>query len=109
MKKFWETRDLIPAGNLAEVSYEDFNIAPLAQVEKIYRELGLELDEPTRSAMADYLESISSYRKNRYTFSTQQADAIRDRWGFAIRKMNYTLPPDIVVDEVRDWSCSMNY
>lgn len=109
MKKYWETRDLIPPGNLAEVSYEDFNSAPQAQIERIYSELNLELDAPTRTAIADYLQSISDYRKNRYTFSTQQAEAIRDRWGFAIRKLNYALPADIVVDEVRDWSCSMNY
>lgn len=109
MKKYWETRDLIPPGNLAEVSYEEFNVAPLAQVEKIYRELDLQLDDPARTAMAGYLESISGYKKNRYTFSTEQAEAIKDRWGFAIQKMDYTLPPDIVVDEVRDWSCSMTY
>ncbi|MDQ3287564.1 MAG: sulfotransferase [Pseudomonadota bacterium] len=109
MRRYWETRDLVPKGNLVEVPYEDFHRAPLAQVERIYRELNLDLDEAARSDMSAYLESISDYRKNRYTFSTQQAEAIRNRWGFAIQKMNYSLPPDILVDEVHDWSCSMSY
>ncbi|GAB4187307.1 MAG: sulfotransferase [Wenzhouxiangellaceae bacterium] len=109
MKAYWESKDLVPKGNLAEVAYEDFDSQPLAEVERIYDELNLELDGPARQSITAYLDSIAGYKKNKYTYSSSLAEDITRRWTFAIERMKYSLPPDILLDNSRDWTCKMDY
>ncbi|WP_433884374.1 sulfotransferase family protein [Pseudomonas vranovensis] len=109
MNAYWDARDLVPPGNLVEVSYEDFDEDPLNEVKRIYQTLDLPLEPAVLKDIEAYLASIAGYKKNKYTYSEQQARAIEANWGFALEKMKYSLPPDIVVDNSRDWSCDMNY
>lgn len=109
MKRFWETRDLVPTGNFAEVAYETFETDPIGELERIYKELNLDFDEAARASVTGYLSSIKSYKKNKYTYSQSQADSIKSRWGFAIEKMGYSLPGDILLSDSRAWTCKMDY
>jgi flagellin-specific chaperone FliS len=109
MNAYWDARHLIPAGNLVEVSYEVFDDDPLNEVKRIYRELNLSLDDSALTDISTYLGSIADYKKNKYTYSEQQAMDIESKWGFALTKMNYARPPDIVMDNIKEWSCEMNY
>lgn len=107
MKRYWETKDLVPKGNLAEVAFEDFEKQPLEEIKRIYSELNLDLNDEQLGNITGYLNSLSDYKRNKYTFSASLADEISQKWGFALDKMNYTLPPDIVVSNDANWTCKM--
>jgi hypothetical protein len=109
MKAYWDSRHLVPAGNLAEVSYEALERDPLAEIDRIYQELELELTPSARASMSKYLDSISDYKKNKYTYSASLAQEIGEKWASFIARMKYTLPEDIVVDNGRAWTCKMDY
>lgn len=107
MSAYWAAKPLVPAGNLCEVSYETFEQQPQQEIERIYAELGLGGNDTQRKEVADYLASISDYKKNRYTYSPELAQQIASRWGFAIDKLHYAPPPDISLDTQARWSCQM--
>jgi len=107
MKKFWESRDLVPKGNLSEVAFEDFEKNPLSEMKRIYSELNLDLNEEQLANISQYLDSLSDYKRNKYTFSSSLVDEISDKWGFALEKLNYSLPPDILVNDDENWTCKM--
>ena len=109
MKQYWEQRELVPKGNLCEVSYETFEQQPMAEVMRIYAELGLEVDDAMRADVAAYLDSISGYKKNKYTYNQTLVEEITRKWGFAIRRMNYAPPMDIALTNGEKWSCQMDY
>lgn len=107
MKKYWETRDLVPKGNLSEVAFEDFEKNPLSEMKRIYTELNLDLNEEQLDNVTQYLDSLSDYKRNKYTFSSSLVDEISKKWGFALEKLNYSLPPDILVNDEENWTCKM--
>jgi hypothetical protein len=109
MSHYWKHRELVPKGNLCEVSYEKFEQEPMAEVLRIYSELGLEVTETMRADVAAYLESISGYKKNKYTYNQELVEEISKKWGFAIRRMNYAPPADIALSPEAKWSCRMEY
>lgn len=109
MKEYWETRALVPAGNLCEVAYEDLEEQPLAELRRIYEELQLGETEENLATFVRYLDTIRGYKKNRYSYSTSIVESIRERWGFAFEKFDYSLPRDIRVSDRNAWSCSMDY
>ncbi len=108
MTQYWETRDLIPAGNLCEVSFEAFENNPLGEVERIYTELGLEKTETAFNDIKQYVNSLKGYKKNKYSYSMALMEKISEKWGFAIKRMHYTPPQDIVLDNKANWSCSVD-
>jgi hypothetical protein len=63
---YFEDRDLIPAGQLVEIAYEDLERAPVEQLRAVYEGLSLGDFEPVRPAVESYLASIAGYRKGRY-------------------------------------------
>ncbi len=107
MTAYWRQKDLVPAGNLAEVAYEKLETDPMTEIERIYDELGLGRDPAHLRPIEDYLNSIRDYRKNRYSYSAKLARTIGERWRFALDRMGYALPPDIELSDVRDWTCRM--
>ena len=86
---FERARPLIPPSHFAEVKYEDLVADPLAQVERIYGEIGLEEFEPARPAVERYLESMAGYQTNRYTLEPEVRREIAARWGDFIKQHGY--------------------
>ncbi len=62
MEAFEAARDLIPAGQLVEVAYDELIEAPLATVERIYRELSIEGWHEAQPRIAARVELAKSYR-----------------------------------------------
>ena len=108
MNRYWETRELIPSGNLCEVAFEEFERNPMQEVKRIYNELGFEKSEKAFSDIQQYINSLKGYKKNKYSYSASLMDKISDKWGFAIEKMGYAPPADIALDNKEKWSCSMD-
>ena len=95
MRQFMEDRESIPAGNLAEVRFEDLERAPAEELERLYGELSLPGWTAAREPINDYLGTLSSYRKNAHDIDQETIDAVDREWGFAVEEWGYQ-PPQAV-------------
>ena len=96
MRQFLTDRESIPRGNLAEVRFEELERNPLAELERLYAELALPGWERVRGPIADYLGTLSGYRKNTHRVDQATIDAVDRKWGFAVDAWGYR-PPDTEV------------
>ena len=63
---FFEERDLIPDGQFHEISFEDLERDPVAQIRGLYEHLGIPGFEAFRPSLENYVSANSGYRKNEY-------------------------------------------
>jgi hypothetical protein len=89
LRRYLEVRDAIPAGQLAEIGYDDLVRAPLEEVERLYRELGLPGFHVARPAIEKYLAAIRGYRTNRYVSDAAAIEKVNARWSFALEAWGY--------------------
>ena len=92
MRQYMKDRELIPKGNLTEVRFEDLEKSPMSELERIYSELELPGWKRVREPIADYLQTLSGYRKNAYRIDQATIDLVDREWGFAIEAWNYKPP-----------------
>lgn len=64
---YFDDRGLLPAGSLCEVSFEQLEKDPIAQVRRIYETLGLADFDRIEPPLRAYVESLRGYRKNSFT------------------------------------------
>jgi len=62
----------LPERHLARIRFEDLETDPIAEIERIYASLNLRMTKRFRQRMQRYLESISSYQKNRFQKSRKE-------------------------------------
>jgi hypothetical protein len=89
MRRYFEDRALIPAGNLVEVSFEDVELDPVGQVRRIYDTLRLPGYAAMEPALKAYVASQRTYKKNALEISAADRAAIEQRWGFAMAELGY--------------------
>lgn len=94
MRQFMIDRDDIPKGNLAEVRFEELEESPMDELERLYSELSLTGWEHAREPIANYLRTLSGYRKNTYRFDQETLDAVERKWSFAVEAWGYRPPVD---------------
>ncbi len=92
MRQYMKDRESIPKGHLAEVRFEDLERAPMAEVERLYDELALPGWERARKPIADYLGTLSGYRKNVHQIDPETIDVVNREWGFAVEAWGYRPP-----------------
>ena len=92
MRRYMEDRELIPKGHLAEVRFEDLERDPMGELERVYDELALPGWERARQPMADYLGTLSGYRKNVHRIDPETVDVVDRHWGFAVEAWGYRPP-----------------
>jgi LPS sulfotransferase NodH len=63
---FFEERSLIPDGRFHELAFEDLERDPIGQVQKVYDELDLDGFGGVLPRLQNYVDSLSTYRKNDY-------------------------------------------
>lgn len=93
-RRYEATKSLIPAGQLAELRYEDLVADPVKEVEVVYRALSLGDFEPVRPRLEAYVAANADYQRNKWTMSPALRDQITARWGEAIRHYGYAEPAD---------------
>lgn len=71
-------RGEIPTGRLHNVQYLDFIDDPLATVEKLYHDMGIELAAEARAAMAAYIASHPREARPPHRYSTGDAQQIAE-------------------------------
>lgn len=89
MRRFWETKDLIPQENFTEVSFEELEKAPLTVMEKIYLELKLPDFAKVKKAIEKYIATQIDYKKNTYLMDQRTNQRIFERWNCIINRLGY--------------------
>ena len=75
-----DTADL-PPSRFVEVAFENFESAPLAEAERIYRTLELPGYAAAEPRFRGYLDEVSGYTKNRLRLSHERREEVERRWG----------------------------
>ena len=92
MNSYFIESKLIPNDNLVELKFEDLEEDPLFQLQRIYNKLDLKGYEQVESNFLTYLQSIRSYKKNKFNYSKELIDKVNKHWGFTIEKWDYEVP-----------------
>lgn len=89
MERLLRDKELIPPGQLLEVSHEEMTSQPMDVLEKVYFHLNLPGFDVAQPRMQAYVDSLSNYETNRYQFDdetiarwTPYLKVALDRWGY---------------------------
>jgi len=97
MNDYFLQKELIPTGNLVEISYNQLEENPIKILNDIYTSLGIDGFEKSESNFKNYINRLKSYKKNKHTIKRQQLEILYKEWGFSMEKLNYKLPDSIEV------------
>ena len=92
MGKYLRDRECIPAGQLAEVRFEDLERDPLGELARLYGQLDLPHWATAAPAVDAYVQSLAGYRKNELAMSGADVERVRTQWGFAADAWGYQPP-----------------
>jgi hypothetical protein len=85
-----EDRELIPEGQLAEISYEELVADPKTVMRRLYEELGLGDFSRAERAVDGYLSATRDYKTNEYVLSAEQKRRILESWAPYVERFGYT-------------------
>jgi hypothetical protein len=94
MRRYLDTKDLIPGGNLVEMRFEDLVRRPTEELERVYTALRIPGWEAARPLMEAHMAAQKSYVKNRHAFSPQDMARVRHEWKFAFDQWGYPHPEE---------------
>ncbi len=90
MQRYVEDAAHVPEDQLIEISYEELVDHPLETLERVYRSLHICGFAAARGRIADYLESISGYRRNAFSsLSEREVETINERWAIGFDRFGY--------------------
>jgi hypothetical protein len=88
--KYEKDKVLIPEGNLVELKFEDFENEPFNQTRMLYERLNFSDFSKAESSIRSYIDSMKSYRKNRYEYAPETITKVNKHWHFALEKWGYS-------------------
>ena len=97
MDDYLEQKSLIPTGNLLEIRFEEFELEPVKELERIYFNLLKEDFSAVKHYFSDYFTTQKSHKKNKYLVDDETIAAIRKHLGKYIEMYDYGLPEDIQI------------
>lgn len=100
-RHFEADRPLIPAGNFTEVSYENLVSDPVGEMERIYRELGLDGFESVRDRLRRFIRERSGYQRNRFDLDPATKREIGRRWRFFFDRYGYPIEDDSATEDAK--------
>ena len=71
----------LPSGQYAEIGFNQFQADPLGELSRVYSELDLGGFEADKAAFTSYLDSVKSYKKNKFEMPVELMAKIDDNWG----------------------------
>ncbi len=86
---FERDRPCVPAGQMADVRYEDLVADPLAEMERLYRDLALGDFTAARPALEPFVAQQRAYKTNRYEIGPELRREISQRWGGYFERYGY--------------------
>ena len=89
--KYEADKSCIPAGNLIEVKFEDFEADAMGMTEHIYQVLSLPGYPESRAAIEKYVGGKKGYKKNKYKYDDRTVRLVQENWGFALEQWKYEI------------------
>ena len=74
-----QVRDL-PAGQYAEIGFDQFQADPMGELSRVYAELDLGEFSEDKEQFSAYLESVKSYKKNTFELPAELIAKIDENW-----------------------------
>lgn len=90
-KAYEQQKKFIPAGNLYEVKFEDFEADAMETTRRIYRELQIPGFAEAEGAIQAYVDKKRGYKKNKYEYKPRTVQLVNDNWGFALKDWGYEM------------------
>lgn len=88
---YLEDRELIPAGQLHELKFEDLVREPVGEMSRAYERLGLPQFTDFRPSLQRYLEQTKDYKKNQHkSLSQAQRETINHHLGPYFEAFGYS-------------------
>ena len=97
MSDYFAQRDLIPKGNLVEVSFDNLQEDPMKVLNNIYKKLNLLGFEAAEPKFKTYIESKKSYKKNTHKITKSHLETLMTSCKFAFEEYNYNIPENIEI------------
>jgi hypothetical protein len=88
-EQYEKDKNLIPDGNLIEISYEELKAESFNVIHKIYSKINLPDFEMTASSLKLQIEKEKDYRNFQYQLNDNNLEKIKERWGKYIHQWNY--------------------
>lgn len=92
MTALLEEAESLEEGSFCSVRFEDFERAPLDELQRIFATLHLDRYETAKPRFASYLDSVRAYRKAPRRFDSGQIAQVQARWQPFIDRWNYKIP-----------------
>ena len=86
---FEKQRPEIDPQNICDLRYEDLVQDPVAEVRRVYQELGLDDFEALRPALEAYVGKQKEYQPNKHELDDEMKSEIRQRWGEYFERYGY--------------------
>lgn len=86
---FEKQRPEVDSKNICDLRYEDLVQNPVAEVQRVYQELGLEDFEALRPALEAYVGKQKAYKPNKHELDEEMKAEIRQRWGEYFERYGY--------------------
>ena len=94
MRQFLTSRMLFPAGQLAEVRYEELLANPAGALRQVYAELDLPGFEALEAHLAVPERSqLGQLAGHDVSLTSSQEELVRREWGFAFEALGYSIDP----------------
>jgi hypothetical protein len=97
MRKYEADKTLIPAGNLVEIRYEDFEADPLTQLKAIYKQLNIPGFETKKEIFKAYISEQEEFKVNKHKISRATLDVVLARWQPFMDLWGYKVPDNITI------------
>ena len=87
---YFDERDAIPESRIHEMAFHDLERDPIGQVRGIYEQLALPGFDELQPRLERYVDSLASYRKNRYApLDAETKRRVHDSWHRSFEAWDY--------------------
>ena len=90
MDAYERGRNLIPAGNLHEMRFEDLEVDPLGEMRRVYQGLSLDGWSNLEPAIQKQLPELTRYRKNSFNMDVNLMRKVYRRWKASFERYGYS-------------------
>ena len=87
--KYFDSRKLIPEGNLVEIKYEQFIGNEMETLREAYQTLGLEFDLAAPFIKAE-VKSYEGYQTNTYNYDPERMKEVHEAWASIFKELGYS-------------------
>lgn len=91
MHRYLQEKDLVPAGQLTELAYDDFIQDPIASLKNAYSELRLDDFSYCEERMKTFIGLQKHFAQLRHSLPGEERKMVSEKWETMIRHWNYTL------------------